>query len=216
MNKKNKIQTSTSRKVFMICDYALMLLITLICIYPFWYIIIYTFSEGSQVDVNPPVFLPRGFTLSNYKDIFELKGFFHSVLISVLRTVIGTVASVLSCSFLGYLFTKEEMPFRKFLYRFLILTMYISGGMIASYIVMKSYGLLNNFWVYILPLMISAYNIVLIKTFVEQLPASLEESAKAGWCRISDCIYKTDSASFQTDYCDGSRFRGSGTVELLV
>ena len=138
MNKKNKIQTSTSRKVFMICDYALMLLITLICIYPFWYIIIYTFSEGSQVDVNPPVFLPRGFTLSNYKDIFELKGFFHSVLISVLRTVIGTVASVLSCSFLGYLFTKEEMPFRKFLYRFLILTMYISGGMIASYIVMKS------------------------------------------------------------------------------
>lgn len=73
----------------MICDYALMLLITLICIYPFWYIIIYTFSEGSQVEVNPPVFLPRGFTLSNYKDIFELKGFFHSVLISVLRTVIG-------------------------------------------------------------------------------------------------------------------------------
>ena len=71
MNKKNKIQTSTSRKVFMICDYALLFLITLICIYPFWYIIIYTFSEGSQVDVNPPVFLPRGFTLSNYKDIFE-------------------------------------------------------------------------------------------------------------------------------------------------
>ena len=178
MKKKNKIQTSTSRKVFMVCDYALLFLITLICIYPFWYIIIYTFSEGSQVDVKPPVFLPRGFTLSNYKDIFELNGFFHAVLISVLRTVIGTVASVLSCSFLGYLFTKEEMPFRKFLYRFLILTMYISGGMIASYIVMKSYGLLNNFWVYILPLMISAYNIVMIKTFVEQLPASLEESAR--------------------------------------
>ena len=162
----------------MVCDYALLFLITLICIYPFWYIIIYTFSEGSQVDVKPPVFLPRGFTLSNYKDILELNGFFHAVLISVLRTGIGTVAAVLSCSFLGYLFTKEEMPFRKFLYRFLILTMYISGGMIASYIVMKSYGLLNNFWVYILPLMISAYNIVLIKTFVEQLPASLEESAR--------------------------------------
>ena len=70
MKKKNKIQTSTSRKVFMVCDYALLFLITLICIYPFWYIIIYTFSEGSQVDVKPPVFLPRGFTLSNYKDYF--------------------------------------------------------------------------------------------------------------------------------------------------
>ena len=170
------------------------------------YIIIYTFSEGSQVDVKPPVFLPRGFTLSNYKDIFELNGFFHAVLISVLRTVIGTVASVLSCSFLGYLFTKEEMPFRKFLYRFLILTMYISGGMIASYIVMKSYGLLNNFWVYILPLMISAYNIVLIKTFVEQLPASLEESARldgAGADRavpeLQGAIRKSDKAADRLD-----------------
>lgn len=216
MKKKNKIQTSTSRKVFMVCDYALLFLITLICIYPFWYIIIYTFSEGSQVDVKPPVFLPRGFTLSNYKDIFELNGFFHAVLISVLRTVIGTVASVLSCSFLGYLFTKEEMPFRKFLYRFLILTMYISGGMIASYIVMKSYGLLNNFWVYILPLMISAYNIVLIKTFVEQLPASLEGICKTGWCRISDRIYKTDPAAVQADHCNSSCFCRSRTVELLV
>lgn len=94
---------------------------------------------------------------------------------------------MLSCSFLGYLFTKEEMPARKLMYRFLILTMYVSGGMIATYIVVKSYGLLNNFWVYILPMLISAYNIVLIKTFVEQLPASLEESAKldgAGYLTI--------------------------------
>lgn len=178
MNKKNKIQTSASRKVFQVFNYLLMLGIAFICIYPFWYIIIYTFSEARLADVNPPVFLPRGFSLSNYKDIFELNGFFHSLFISVLRTVVGTFASVLSCSFLGYLFTKEEMPARKLMYRFLILTMYVSGGMIATYIVVKSYGLLNNFWVYILPMLISAYNIVLIKTFVEQLPASLEESAK--------------------------------------
>ena len=187
MNKKNKIQTSASRKVFQVFNYLLMLGIAFICIYPFWYIIIYTFSEARLADVNPPVFLPRGFSLSNYKDIFELNGFFHSLFISVLRTVVGTFASVLSCSFLGYLFTKEEMPARKLMYRFLILTMYVSGGMIATYIVVKSYGLLNNFWVYILPMLISAYNIVLIKTFVEQLPASLEESAKldgAGYLTI--------------------------------
>lgn len=155
-----------------------MLGFTLICTYPFWYIVIYTFSEPNLVDIQPPVFLSRGFTLANYKDIFELDGFFRSLLVSVVRTLVGTVASVLSCSFLGYLFTKDEMPGKKIIYRFLIMTMYISGGMIASYIVIKSYGLLNNFWVYILPTMISAYNIVLIKTYVEQLPASLEESAK--------------------------------------
>lgn len=175
---KNRIKTSPSRKVFQVLNYALLLAITLICIYPFWYIIIYTFSEASIADVNPPVLLPRGFSLANYKDIFELNGFFHSLLISILRTLVGTLASVLSCSFLGYLFTKEEMPGRKIVYRFLIMTMYINGGMIATYIVIKSYGLLNNFWVYVLPMLISAYNIVLIKTYVEQLPPSLEESAK--------------------------------------
>lgn len=176
--KKEKIKTSPSRKAFQVFNYLLMLGITLICIYPFWYIVIYTFSEGSLVDVNPPVLLPRGFSLANYKDIFELDGFFHSLFISVLRTVIGTALSVLCCSFLGYMFTKDEMPGKKIVYRFLIMTMYINGGMISTYIVIKSYGLLNNFWVYILPMLISAYNIVLIKTYVEQLPQSLEESAK--------------------------------------
>ncbi|MDO5423542.1 MAG: carbohydrate ABC transporter permease [Eubacteriales bacterium] len=176
--KKNKIKTSPSRKVFQVCNYILLLSFTLICLYPFWYIVIYSVSEPSLVDTNPPLLLPRGFTLANYRDIFQVAGFFQALLVSVVRTLIGTVASVLSCSFLGYLFTQKEMPGKKILYRFLILTMYINGGMIATFIVIKSYGLLNNFWVYILPMMISAYNIVLIKTYVEQLPASLEESAK--------------------------------------
>ena len=143
------------------------------------------------MDVNPPVFLPRGFSFSNYRDIFELQGFFHALLISVLRTVLGTAGAVLSCSFLGYLFTKNEMPARKWVYRFLILTMYVNGGMISTFIVIKSYGLLNNFWVYILPMLISAYNIVLIKTYVEQLPQSLEESARldgAGYVRVFTAI----------------------------
>lgn len=189
--KRKKSKTSMSRKIFLLCNYLLMLLITFICIYPFWYIIIYSFSEPGLVDVNPPVFLPRGFSFSNYRDIFELQGFFHALLISVLRTVLGTAGAVLSCSFLGYLFTKNEMPARKWVYRFLILTMYVNGGMISTFIVIKSYGLLNNFWVYILPMLISAYNIVLIKTYVEQLPQSLEESARldgAGYVRAFTAI----------------------------
>lgn len=189
--KRKKSKTSMSRKIFLLCNYLLMLLITFICIYPFWYIIIYSFSEPGLVDVNPPVFLPRGFSFSNYRDIFELQVFFHALLISVLRTVLGTAGAVLSCSFLGYLFTKNEMPARKWVYRFLILTMYVNGGMISTFIVIKSYGLLNNFWVYILPMLISAYNIVLIKTYVEQLPQSLEESARldgAGYVRVFTAI----------------------------
>jgi multiple sugar transport system permease protein/putative aldouronate transport system permease protein len=171
-------KASASRKAFQALNYFLLIGFTLICIYPFWYILIYTVSEPEMARMNSPILLPRGFSLDNYKNIFTLSGFFPALAMSALRTVVGTTLSVASCSFLGYLFTKEEMPGRKPVYRFLIFTMYISGGLIANYIVIKSYGLLNSFWVYVLPGMISAYNIILIKTYIEQLPASLEESAK--------------------------------------
>lgn len=173
-----KYKMSTSRIIFQILNYGLLILFTVICIYPFWYMLIYTVSTPGLADVSTPVLWPKGFTLFNYTEIFKIPGFFSALTISVLRTVLGTFVSVFSCAFLGYLFTKQEMPARTFLYRMLIITMYISGGLIPTFLVIKSYGLLNNFMVYILPGMISAYNVVLIKTFVEQLPPSLEESAR--------------------------------------
>nr|WP_315104519.1 carbohydrate ABC transporter permease [uncultured Catonella sp.] len=175
---KRQIKSSASRRIFQVFNYIFLLLITIICIYPFWYVVIYTLSDSSKIGEIPPVLIPTGFSIENYVQILNLKGFLPAFGISVARTLAGTILSVGSCSFLGYLFSKENMPFRKFLYRFLILTMYISGGMIATYIVIKSYGMLNSFMVYIIPGMISAYNVVLIKTYVESLPASLEESAK--------------------------------------
>lgn len=180
-----KIKPSKSRIAFQIFNYVLMLVATFVCVYPFWYIVIYTFSDSAKAGINSPIFLPRGFSVSNYADIFKLSGFFPALGISVLRTVGGTIAAVLVCAFLGYMFTKEEMPGRKLLYRFLVMTMYINGGLISTFIVMKSYGLLNTFWIYILPMLISAYNIVLIKTYMESLPASLEESAMLDGAGIS-------------------------------
>ena len=70
------------------------------------------------------------------------------------------------------------MPFRRFFYRYLIITMYVSGGLIPTYLVYKAYGFINSFWVYVIPSLLSAYNVILVKTFVEQLPKALEESAK--------------------------------------
>lgn len=109
--------------------------------------------------------------------MIKIKGVFQAFGVSVLRTVVGTFCTVIASMFLGYLFTKDKMPFRKIMYRGLIITMYVSGGIIPTYLIIRSYGLLNNFWVYVLPGMVSAYYIILIKTFVEQLPASVEESA---------------------------------------
>lgn len=182
-----KIKESKSRKIFQVCNYMILLIFTFLCVYPFWYIIIYTFSDPVQVVVDNPVFLPSGFSLFNYKEILKLDGFLSALLISVLRTLVGTGFTIVACSFLGYMFTQEELPGRKFWYRFMVLTMYVSGGMIPCFITMKAYGLLNNFWVYILPATISAYYVILVKTYMESLPASLEESAKldgAGYLTI--------------------------------
>jgi putative aldouronate transport system permease protein len=168
-------KTTSSRKVFNVFNHLTFILLILLSIYPIWYIFITSVSLDSE---SAHFFLPGGFTLEHYAQVFRMEGVLPAILISVLRTLAGTGLTVLSCMLLGYLFSKPEMPFRKAMYRALIVTMYVSGGLIPSYLVMRAYGLQNNFLVYILPMAVSAYYVVLIKTFVEQLPAAVEESAK--------------------------------------
>ena len=161
-------------------------LFTFLCFYPFWYMLIYTLSDESLV-ARGVYFIPQGFSLFNIIKVLEMKGIALAFLISVLRTSIGTATAVLGCAFLAYLFTKREMPMRSFFYRALIITMYVSGGLIPGYLLNRMYGLLNTFWIYIIPGMISAYYVLLIKTFIESLPPSLEESAiidGAGYGRV--------------------------------
>ena len=105
----------------------------------------------------------------------------------VLRTVTGCVLGVFCSMLVGYLFTKETLPFRKLIYRMMVITMYVCGGLIPTFLVYKTYGFMNSFWVYIIPGMVGSYNVILIKTYIEQLPASLEESARidgAGTFRV--------------------------------
>ncbi|WP_435170618.1 carbohydrate ABC transporter permease [Paenibacillus glycanilyticus] len=162
--------------VFDIFNYVFFTLLVVLCLYPFWYMFVYSISEPSLA-AKGVTLLPRGFTLFNYKKVMELKGIYNAFFISVIRTVIGTALSVFLNALLGYLFSRTEMPGRKILYRMLLLTMYISGGLIPYYLIIKNYGLLNNFMVYIIPGAIAAFNVILIKTFIESLPDSLQESA---------------------------------------
>jgi len=159
---------------------------TLLCLYPFWYMLMFTFSAPTTV-TRGLYLIPRNFSLYNIMRILELPGIYRATFISIARTVSGTALTVFCCSVLGYLFTKPEMPFRSFIYRAIIITMYVSGGLIPFFLVMRAYGLLDSFFVYIIPGAVGAFHVVLIKTFVESLPPSLEESARidgAGYFRI--------------------------------
>lgn len=161
---------------FNIVNGLFMLLLTFICVYPFWYIFIYSISDPNQA-AQGIVLLPKGITLSNYKQVLSLDGILPAVGVSIARTLIGTFVSVMCVTIVGYLFTKP-MYGRRFFYRMLVITMYMNGGVIPTYVVYMKYGLTNSFWVYILPLALSAYNVILTKTYMENLPPALEESAK--------------------------------------
>lgn len=166
---------SVSRKIFNVFNILFFLVIITLCLYSLWYIFVQSLSSG-PLAVNA-VAWPINFTLKNYADIFKSGDVPHAFLISVLRTSIGTACTLLACMLLGYLFSKEDMPLRKVMYRILIITMYVSGGLIPTYLVYKAYRLTNSFLVYILPAVVDAYYVILIKTYVEQLPISVEESA---------------------------------------
>ena len=145
--------------------------------YPFYYIIIYSFSEPMRAASRGVYLLPAGFTLLNYMKIFQQNNILHAAFISVSKTVIGTLLTVICCGLFSYSVTKGILPFRKFMYRTLVLSMYISIGIIPIYITYRYIGLKNNFLVYILPNIVSAFYIVLMKTYFEQLPVEVEESA---------------------------------------
>ena len=167
-------------------NYLIFGIFALLCFYPFYYILIYSLSS-TQAASSGVYFFPKQITLYNYANLLRNPGILNAAFISLSRTVIGTAGSVFCTTIFAYFVTKKELPARKFIYRFVVMTMYINAGLIPSYILMKFLGMINTFWIYIIPGLVGAFNLILIKTYIEQLPASLEESAMidgAGYFRI--------------------------------
>ena len=154
------------------------LVFTIICIYPFYYIIINSISANDLSEAGKIIFLPHGIHFENYKEALQLDGLLQALLVSIARTVLGTALCVVTSAFLGFMFTQEEMKWRKFWYRFTIATMYISAGLIPWYLVMRDLHMLNNFLAYIIPGMVAPFYIVLVKTYVESTPKELQEAAQ--------------------------------------
>lgn len=174
-------------RLFNILNYVILFLLGFVCMYPFYYLIIYSLSTPSEAAKGLVTVLPRAITLENYRQVIMIPEIPRSFLVSIVRSVLGAGLTLMCCSFFAYLVSKPEMYLRKLIYRFLIITMYVGGGLIPTYLVYRAYGLRNNFLVYLLPSALSAYNVVLIKTYIESLPASLEESALLDGAGIVTC-----------------------------
>jgi putative aldouronate transport system permease protein len=177
LKEKNQLDNMNDR-LFSLFWYTIFALFALLCIYPFYYIFINTISSNTLSEKGVILFLPHGIHFKNYKDALKIKGLFQALKISVLRTVIGTILTVVASAFLGFMFTQEKMWHRKFWYRFVIATMYFNAGIIPWYLTMQNLHLTNNFWGYILPAIVSPFFIILTKTFVESTPHELQEAAE--------------------------------------
>lgn len=164
--------------IFHIIGYTVFSILLVMFAYPFYYLLISTISDNNLVAMNKITLLPKGIHFANYIEVFKLDRMRTAAIVSVAKTLLGTLCNVLVVSYIAYCFTKENMWHRKLAYRFVIATMYFSAGMIPVYMNIKMLGLMNSFWVYVIPHCFTAYNMVLVKTSMEALPPSLEESAE--------------------------------------
>lgn len=187
---KKKDQLTRSDITFNICNYLFFIIFTFICFYPFYYLIINSISNNELSALGEIRFLPKEIHFENYIQILKLGGLPTAAVVSVARTVIGTAATVLASAFLGFMFTQEQFWKKAFWYRFIIITMYFNAGMIPMFITMKTLGLTNNFWVYVLPAVVQPFNIILVKTYIESIPKSLQEAAEIDGANILQVFFK--------------------------
>ena len=176
--------------IFTIINYAVFLLLVFLCAYPFYFLIINSISANDVSALGDVRWWPVGFHLGNYKEVFQLDGLPLAAVVSVGRTVIGTAVTVLASAFLGFMFTQSKMWARQFWYRFVIVTMYFSAGLIPVFIIMKTLGLTNNFWVYVLPFVVQPFFIILVKTYVEAMPESMQEAAEVDGANIVQIFFR--------------------------
>ena len=155
----------------------ILLVFAFLCVYPLYFIFINSIS-GADAVVKGVYVIPEDISLEFYKSLLQMPNIPNSIVISIARTILGTGLTVICSSFLGYMVTQRELPARKWIYRFVVATMYFNAGLIPWYILMVNLGLKNNFLLYVLPSAVGAYYVVLSKTYIESIPASVEESAK--------------------------------------
>lgn len=174
------------RKKFSIGDvviYSIVGLFTLACVIPIWYVIMSSFSKT-------PGFYIKDFTLDGYKYIFSTSTLMRSLGNTVFITVVGTIAKLLITSMMAYALAETSVPGRNLLMNLVIFTMLFSGGMIPTYFVVRSTGLMNSLWALIVPGLISPFNLIIMKNFFQGIPADIRESARIDGCHELILLFK--------------------------
>ena len=158
--------------------YLFLILVVVVCVYPFWNIFIISINDATDATRGGLYFLPRKFNFASYVDILSRSTFLASIKVTLLRTLIGTPLAAVVTTALAYVLSRKELVLKKGLNLIFVFTMYFGGGLVPYYMILKNLGLLDSFWVYILPNMVSVYNMILVKNYIEGMPEAIFESCK--------------------------------------
>lgn len=178
VKKRRSRHVSLGDRVFDTCNMIAMICLMIVTLYPFINMIAVSFNDANDA-VRGGIYLwPRQWTFDNYKYVFGESDIYHATLISALRTLIGTAVSVFCTAMLAYTLSRQEFVLRKSVTIFFVFTMYFSGGLIPSYLLIRNLNLIDSFWVYIVPGVIGVFNMIVIRSFIEGLPEGILESAR--------------------------------------
>ncbi len=167
-----------SARVFDVAIKGIMVLLSFLMLYPFLYCLSYSFSNSREAMITNVVLLPVGPTFENFTYVFANNAIVHAFMISVLRTAAGILWALLVTGLAAYAISKKTLPFKRTLSIFFVIPMYISGGLLPTYVWIHDLHLFNNFLVYILPHGFWAFNMLLMRSYFDTIPESLEEASR--------------------------------------
>ena len=177
MNRK-VVKEDLDSRIFDTLNMILLVIFMVIILVPLWNVIISSLSSGRALAEGGFIFWSKEFSLENYRAVFNDSSIGQSFIVSISKTLLGVITHVFFCAMIGYGLSKRYIRGRKLYVAMGVITMFFSGGMIPTYLLIKSLGLLNSFWVYIIPALFSYYDVVILMNFFRNVPDSLEESAK--------------------------------------
>lgn len=176
--KHSSIRVSAKDRAFDFFLFLVLTLLALLTLYPFWNVFVLAINDPLDTLRGGVYFWPRAFTLNNLKQILQMSNLLRAFTNSVLRTVIGSVVSVVCITMFAYTLSRRKFVLRGLLQKMVVISMYVSGGLIPYYFVIRWMGLINSFLVYIIPFMLNAFYVLIARTFIDELPDSLIESAQ--------------------------------------
>ena len=169
-----KLGRSREDRIINIVTAVLCILVLIVTVYPVYYCLIYSFNDGKDAAKQALYFWPRKFSLENYKIVFQNKAIYPAFIMTMLRSIVGTVLAVFCMAMAAYALSKDNLKGRKVYMIMGVITLYFSAGVVQSYLLYREMRLLDSFWVYILPNIFQFYYIILFISFFRELPAALD------------------------------------------